>query len=80
MAAHEPHIERLQNAPRVTVNDELVFPSGDWQMPADAQQSIAKDRQNPRADGADQDRRQRLHRPISPGLMRQGITSNLILS
>jgi chemotaxis protein MotB len=36
------HIERLQKAIKVTINDELLFPSGDWQMPVTAQQTIAK--------------------------------------
>src|SRR5215831_2421240 len=36
------HIDRLQNAIRVTVNDDLLFPSGDWQMPAPAQQTMSK--------------------------------------
>jgi chemotaxis protein MotB len=40
--ANEMHIERLQNAIKVTVNDQLLFPSGEWQMPATAQQTIAK--------------------------------------
>ena len=40
--AHQMHIERLQNAIKVTLNDQLLFPSGGWQMPADAQQTIAK--------------------------------------
>jgi chemotaxis protein MotB len=82
IAAHEMHIERLQNALRVTVNDQLLFPSGDWQMPADAQQSIAKIAKilapmqqtkivvNGYTDNV----------PIGPGLVRQGVTSNLILS
>lgn len=82
IAANELHIERLQNALRVTVNDQLLFPSGDWQMPPDAQQSIAKIAKilapmqqtkivvNGYTDNV----------PIGAGLMRQGITSNLILS
>jgi len=82
IAAHEMHIERLQNALRVTVNDQLLFPSGDWQMPPDAQQSIAKIAKilapmqqtkivvNGYTDNV----------PIGPGLVRQGVTSNLILS
>jgi len=82
IAAHEMHIERLQNALRVTVNDQLLFPSGDWQMPADAQQSIAKIAKilapmqqtkivvNGYTDNV----------PIGAGLVRQGVTSNLILS
>ncbi len=80
--AKEMHIERLQNALRITVNDQLLFPSGDWQMPADAQQSMAKIAKilapmqqtkivvNGYTDNV----------PIGPGLMRQGVTSNLILS
>jgi len=82
IAAHEMHIERLQNALRVTVNDQLLFPSGDWQMPADAQQSIAKIakilapmQQTKIAVNGYTD-----NVPIGPGLVRQGITSNLILS
>jgi chemotaxis protein MotB len=82
IAANEMHIDRLQNALRVTVNDQLLFPSGDWQMPADAQTSMAKIARilapmqqthinvNGYTDNV----------PIGPGLMRQGITSNLILS
>jgi chemotaxis protein MotB len=80
--AKEMHIERLQNALKITVNDQLLFPSGDWQMPADAQQSMAKIAKilapmqqtkivvNGYTDNV----------PIGPGLMRQGVTSNLILS
>lgn len=76
------HIERLQNAIKVTVDDQLLFPSGDWQMPATAQQTIAKMATilapmqhtkivvNGYTDNV----------PIGPGLRRQGITSNLILS
>src|SRR5215469_17391585 len=80
--AKQMHIERLQNAIKVTVNDQLLFPSGGWQMPTDAQQTIAKMAPilapmqqtkimvNGYTDNV----------PIGPGLMRQGITSNLILS
>lgn len=82
IGANEMHIERLQNAIKVTVNDQLLFPSGDWQMPATAQQTIAKmapilapmqETQivvNGYTDNV----------PIGPGLIRQGITSNLVLS
>jgi len=78
----EMHIERLQNAIKVTVNDQLLFPSSGRQMPADAQQTIAKMAPilapiqqtkivvNGYTDNV----------PIGPGLRRQGITSNLILS
>ena len=76
------HIERLQNAIKVTVNDQLLFPSGDWQMPPQAQQTIAKMAPilapmqttkimvNGYTDNV----------PIGAGLKRQGVTTNLILS
>jgi len=82
VSTKQMHIERLQNAIKVTVNDELLFPSGDWQMPAKAQQTIAKMAPilapmqqtkimvNGYTDNV----------PIGPGLKRQGITSNLVLS
>lgn len=82
IGANQMHIERLQNAIKVTVNDQLLFPSGDWQMPATAQQTIAKMVPilapmqqtkiivNGYTDNV----------PIGPGLARQGITSNLVLS
>jgi len=76
------HIERLQNAIKVTINDQLLFPSGDWQMPATAQQSIAKMvpilapmQQTKIAVNGYTD-----NVPIGPGLKRQGVTTNLILS
>jgi chemotaxis protein MotB len=76
------HITRLQNAIRVSVNGELLFPSGGWEMPAQAQQTIAKmaailapqQTTTINVNGYTDDT------PIGPGLMRQGVTSNLILS
>jgi len=80
--AKEMHIDRLQNAIRVTVNDELLFPSGDWQMPAGAQQTIGKMvpilapmQQTKIVVNGYTD-----NVPIGAGLRRQGITSNLELS
>jgi chemotaxis protein MotB len=82
ISAKEMHIERLQNAIKVTVNDQLLFPTGDWQMPSTAQQTIAKmgpilaPMQTTKiivsgyTDNV----------PIGAGLRRQGITSNLVLS
>lgn len=82
IGAHEMHIDRLQNAIKVTVNDQLLFPSGEWQMPVTAQQTIAKMAPilapmqqtkitvNGYTDNV----------PIGPGLMRKGITSNVVLS
>jgi chemotaxis protein MotB len=82
IGANQMHIERLQNAIKVTVNDQLLFPSGDWQMPATAQQTIAKmvpilapmQQTKIMVNGYTD------NVPIGSGLMRQGITSNLVLS
>ena len=80
--ANQMHIERLQNAIKVTVNDQLLFPSGDWQMPVTAQQTIAKKvpilapmqqtkiMVNGYTDNV----------PIGPELMRYGMTTNVVLS
>lgn len=80
--SNQMHIERLQNAIKVTVNDQLLFPSGDWQMPAAAQQTIAK--MAPILAPMQQTRiivnGYTDNVPIGPGLIRQGVTSNLILS
>src|SRR6516165_3351482 len=82
ISAKQMHIERLQNAIRVTVNDDLLFPSGDWQMPVQAQQTMGKmipilapmQQTKIMVNGYTD------NVPIGPGLKRQGITSNLILS
>ena len=82
ITAKQMHIERLQNAIKVTVNDQLLFPSGDWQMPATAQQTIGKmvpilapmQQTTIMVNGYTD------NVSIGPGLMRQGITSNLVLS
>ena len=82
IAHNQMHISRLQNAVRVSVNDDLLFPSGDWEMPVEGQQTISniapilapmqqtKVVVNGYTDNV----------PIGPGLKRQGITSNLELS
>src|SRR5262245_29917600 len=82
VASNQMHITRLRDAIKVSINDELLFPSGGWDMPVAAQQTIrkivpilapkqqAKVLVNGYTDNV----------PIGPGLMRQGITSNLELS
>jgi chemotaxis protein MotB len=76
------HIERLQNAIKVTVNDQLLFPSGGWEMPAMAQRTIAK--MTPILAPMQQTKIMvngyTDNVPIGPGLKRQGVTTNLILS
>jgi flagellar motor protein MotB len=42
IASQQVHITRLQGAIKVAVNSELLFPSGGWQMPPAAAQTIAK--------------------------------------
>jgi chemotaxis protein MotB len=82
IAADQARITRLQNAIKITVNDELLFPSGDWDMPAQAQQTIGKmapilapmQQTKIQVNGYTDDV------PIGPGLTRQGITSNEVLS
>ena len=82
IGAKQMHVERLQNAIKVTVNDQLLFPSGDWQMPATAQQTIAKmvpilapmQQTKIMVNGYTD------NVPIGAGLKRQGISSNLVLS
>ena len=75
-------ITRLQNAIKVNVNGQLLFPSGGWEMPAQAQQTIAK----MAAILAPQQTTTIIvngytdNTPIGPELMRRGVTSNLILS
>ncbi len=76
------HIERLQDAIKVTVNSELLFPEGGWQMPATAQQTMSKmipilapmQQTKIMVNGYTD------NVPIGPELIRDGITSNLILS
>jgi chemotaxis protein MotB len=82
VGSQKMQITRLQNAIKVNVNSELLFPSGGWEMSAQAQQTIAKmaailaPQQTTKinVNGYTDDT------PIGPGLMRQGVTSNLILS
>ena len=82
IATNQMQITRLRDAIKVTVNDELLFPSGDWQMPVEAQQTIGKivpilapmQQTKILVNGYTD------NVPIGPGLMREGITSNLVLS
>jgi len=42
ISQQQVHITRLQGAIKVAVNSELLFPSGGWEMPPQAAQTIAK--------------------------------------
>jgi chemotaxis protein MotB len=82
VGAKNMQISRMQDAIKVSVNSELLFPSGGWDMSSAAEASIAKIAAilaphqmtkinvNGYTDST----------PIGPGLMRQGVTTNLILS
>ena len=82
IANNQVHITHLQGAIKLAVNSELLFPSGGWQMPADAQQLIARIAPvlvpiqqtqilvNGYTDNV----------PIGPELIARGVTSNQQLS
>jgi chemotaxis protein MotB len=75
-------ISRMQDAIKVSVNSELLFPSGGWEMSDSAKTSISKI-----AKILAPHQKSRINvngytdsTPIGPGLAKQGITTNLILS
>lgn len=82
VASNQMHITRMRDAIKVSINEELLFPSGGWDMPVAAQQTIrkivpilapkqqAKLLVNGYTDNV----------PIGPGLKSQGITSSQELS
>jgi chemotaxis protein MotB len=82
IAQGQVHITRLQGAIKVTVNSELLFPSGGWQMPPQAAKTIAEmapvlapmQTTHILVTGYTD------NVPIGPDLMQQGITSNQQLS
>jgi len=81
-AADGMQISRLQGAIKYTVNSDLLFRPGGWQMSAQGQQIIAKmagklapTQQNKIVVNGYTD-----NAPIGPKLERQGITSNEVLA
>ena len=82
VGARDMQITRMRDAIKVSVNSELLFPSGGWEMSDSAKASIAKIAAilaphqttkinvNGYTDST----------PIGPGLKSQGVTTNLILS
>lgn len=82
VAADKAQISRLQGAIKYTVNSDLLFPPGGWQMSDAGKQIIAKmasqlapTQQNKIVVSGYTD-----NAPIGRELQRQGITSNQILS
>ena len=82
VAAQKAQLCRLQGAIKYTVNSDLLFPSGSWEMREQGKQIIA----NMAAKLAPTQQNKILvsgytdNHPIGPALARQGITSNEILS
>jgi len=82
VAANNMQISRMQDAIKVSVNSELLFPSGGWEMPESAKTSIAKiaailaphQTSHINVNGYTDST------PIGPGLKKEGVTTNLILS
>jgi chemotaxis protein MotB len=82
VAAQSADINRLRGAIKYTVNSDLLFPSGGWEMSAQGKQIIARIasqlapfQQNKILVNGYTD-----NVPVSPALQRQGITSNRVLS
>jgi chemotaxis protein MotB len=82
VAAHDMQISRMQDAIKVSVNSELLFPSGGWEMPDAAKTSIAKIAKilAPHQTSKINVNGYTDSTPIGPGLAKQGVTTNLILS
>jgi chemotaxis protein MotB len=80
--SRDVHISRMQDAIKVSLNDQLLFPSGGWEISEQAKTSIAKvakilaphQKNKINVSGYTDST------PIGPELAKQGITTNLILS
>lgn len=82
LAANKAEITRLQGAIQYTVNSDLLFPSGGWQMSdrgkqiiANLARKLAPSQQNHVYVSGYTD-----NEPIGPGLKAKGVTSNQVLS
>jgi len=82
LAASNAQVSRLQGAIKYTVNSDLLFSSGGWEMSAAGKQIISR-----LAEKLAPTQRNKLlvngytdNAPIGPGLKRQGIASNQELS
>jgi chemotaxis protein MotB len=82
LAADKVHVTRLQDAIKYTVNSDLLFRSGSWQMSTQGQEVIAK--LAPRLAPFQQSKivvnGYTDNAPVGRALQRQGITSNEVLS
>jgi chemotaxis protein MotB len=82
VGAKNMQITRMQDAIKVSVNSELLFPSGGWEMQDQAKTSIAKIAAilAPHQTAKINVNGYTDSTPIGPGLKREGVTTNLILS
>jgi chemotaxis protein MotB len=82
VAAQQTQIKRLQGAIAYTVNSDLLFPSGGWQLSARGEQIIARLAQKlaPSQENHLYVSGYTDNQPIGPALKAQGIASNLVLS
>ena len=82
VAADKVHVSRLQDAIKYTVNSDLLFRSGSWEMSKQGQEVIAK--LAPRLAPFQQSKivvnGYTDNAPVGPALQRQGIPSNEVLS
>jgi chemotaxis protein MotB len=82
LAADKVHVSRLQDAIKYTVNSDLLFRSGSWEMSPQGQEVIAK--LAPRLAPFQQSKivvnGYTDNAPVGRALQRQGITSNEVLS
>src|SRR3954449_7732387 len=81
-AADRQQIDRLRGAIKYTVNSDLLFPSGGWQLSAEGQRIIGRmaERLVPTQENKLVVNGYTDNAPIGPRLQREGITSNEILS
>jgi len=82
VAADQAHISRLQGAIKYTVNSDLLFPSGSWEMSAggkkiiaDMAHMLAPDQQDKLVVNGYTD-----NTPVGARLQKQGVASNQALS
>jgi chemotaxis protein MotB len=82
VATQSAEIARLQGAIKYTVNSDLLFPSGGWEMSNQGQQIIAKmaSQLTPTQQNKIEVHGFTDNAPIGPALQRRGVTSNQILS
>jgi len=82
LAADKVHVSRLQDAIKYTVNSDLLFRSGSWEMSKEGQEVIGK--LAPRLAPFQQSKivvnGYTDNAPVGRALQRQGVTSNAVLS